>query len=180
MVPVVTVAPGMEMMRPCRGREPAMEQAIRAALKSQYRAAFETVHDAIQRCPEQLWEEPGAMPQFWQIVYHTVFFGHFYMLQKEQDLHPWRKHRRSAPSLEPDGQPAYTKAELLEYLGEVLASIDSTIDSLDLATPDSGFHWYKIPKLDHEILSIRHIMEHAGQLDAILRTHNLDGVDWHT
>jgi hypothetical protein len=97
-----------------------MEQAIRAALKSQYRAAFETVRDAIQQCPDRLWEEPGAMPQFWQIAYHTVFFGHFYMLQKEQDLRPWRKHRRGAPSLKPDGQPAYTKAELLEYLGEVL------------------------------------------------------------
>ncbi len=62
----------------------------------------------------------------------------------------------------------------------MLASVDFTIDSLDLATPDSGFHWYKIPKLDHEILSIRHLMTHAGQLDAILRTHDLGGVDWHT
>lgn len=156
-----------------------MEQAIRAALKSQYRAALETVRDAVQQCPDRLWEEPGAMPQFWQIAYHAVFFGHFYMVQKEQAFRPWHKHRRGAPSLEPDGQPAYTKTELLEYLREVLASIDSTIDSLDLATSDSGFHWYKIPKLDHEILSVRHIMAHAGQLDAILRTQGLTGVDWH-
>jgi hypothetical protein len=157
-----------------------MEQAIRAALKSQYRAAFETVRDAIQRCPDDLWEEPGAMPQFWQIAYHAVFFGHFYMAQKEQAFRPWHRHRRGAPSLEPDGKPAYTKAELLEYLEEVLAAIGSTIDALDLATPDSGFHWYRIPKLDHELLSIRHIMAHAGQLDAILRIHGLGGVDWHT
>ena len=129
--------------------------------------------------PTACGKSPGRCRSSGRSAYHTVFFGHFYMLQKEQDLRPWRKHRRSAPSLKPDGQPAYTKAELLEYLGEVLASIDATIDSLDLATPDSGFHWYRIPKLDHEMLSIRHIMAHAGQMDAILRTQGLAGVDWH-
>ena len=148
-----------------------MDAVIRSALKSQYKAALETVRDAINRCPEDLWEATGPMPQFWQIAYHAVFFAHFYMVQGESAFTPWNKHRRSAPSLEPDGQPAYTKVEVLEYLDLVVGQTDSTIDGLDLATSDSGYYWYPIPKLDHEILNIRHIMEHAGQLDAILRMH---------
>jgi len=156
-----------------------MDQAIRAALKSQYRAALETVRDAIQQCPDPLWEEAGSMPPFWQIAYHAVFYGHFYMRQNQEAFHPWSRHRRSASSLDPDRGPAYTKAELLGYLADVLASVDATVDALDLATAESGFPWYRMPKLDHEILSIRHIMAHAGQLDAILRTHGLAGVEWH-
>jgi len=157
-----------------------MEQAIRSALKTQFRASLETVRDAIQQCPDELWEKPGSMPQFWQIAYHTVFFAHFYMVQKMEDLEPWRKHRDGAPSLEPDSHPAYTKDEVLEYLNQVVEMVDDTLDSINLATKESGFHWYKIPKLDHEILNIRHIMEHAGQMDAILRLNGYEGVDWHS
>jgi hypothetical protein len=156
-----------------------MDQAIRAALKSQYRAALETVRDAIQQCPDDLWEERGALPPFWQIAYHAVFYAHFYMLQEHKGLRPWHKHRRNASALESDGEPAYTKADVLGYLDEVLASMAATLDSLNLATAESGFPWYRMPKLDHEILNIRHIMAHAGQLDAMLRQRGLAGVDWH-
>jgi hypothetical protein len=58
----------------------------------------------------------------------------------------------------------YTKIELIEYLELVDARIDSQVDLIDLTSQESGFHWYKMPKLDHQIVNIRHIQEHAGQL----------------
>ena len=57
--------------------------------------------------------------------------------------------------------------------------VDPQIDKIDLSALESGFNWYTIPKLDHVILNIRHIQEHAGQLrDRLLEV----GIDqrWHT
>ena len=44
------------------------------------------------------------------------------------------------------------------------AMVNSQLDKIDLSSPESGIPWYKIPKLDHIILNLRHIQEHAGQL----------------
>jgi hypothetical protein len=156
-----------------------MDKAVRSALKSQYRACLDTIRDAVVQCPEDLWTKETKMPPFWQIAYHAVFFTHFYMIQGESDLRPWPKHRREACSLQPGIEPAYTREEVLEAIDFVVALIEPTIDSLDLETSDCGFPWYKLPKMDHEMLNLRHTMEHAGQLDALLRLNGQEGVDWH-
>lgn len=56
-----------------------------------------------------------------------------------------------------------------------MALVDTTVDSLDLDTADSGYHWYpNITKLEHEILSIRHIQGHVGQLSERLFEANIE------
>jgi len=90
------------------------------------------------------------------------------MCQTEAAFKPWRKHSDAAWELwAEDAVPVdpFTKEEVLEYIDEVRGLIDSTVDALDLDTSDSGFPWYpNITKLEHELLSIRHIQGHVGQL----------------
>ncbi len=141
---------------------------IRDALKGQYHAAYRMLDECVEVCPDELWTA-GEFPRFfWKIAYHAAFFGQLYMGQTEADFKPWSKHNpagwelwaEDAVEMEP-----YTKEEIREYITYVRSLVDETIDGLDLDTSDSGFHWYKnITKLEHEILSIRHVQGHVGQL----------------
>jgi hypothetical protein len=49
---------------------------IRSALKFQYHAALKTLREAIEKCPDAMWNDPagGAVP-FWRVAYHALFFG---------------------------------------------------------------------------------------------------------
>ena len=160
---------------------------IRAALAGQYHAALAMLREATERCPDELWpSEDDGMP-FWRIVYHALFYGHLYLVPNEAAFVPWEKHREEHqflgnlpwPPHDPPkiGEP-YTKAEMLEYAAILDARIDSTLDEVDLGADDCGFWWYEIPKLDHEILCVRHLQHHVGQLADRLRRRAGIGVRW--
>jgi hypothetical protein len=140
----------------------------RDALKGQYHAAYRMLRECVELCPAELWQADDYPRHFWKIAYHAAFFGHLYLVQKEADFKPWSKHRDKAEELwEEDAVPMdpYSKEEVMAYIDEVREMINPIFDSLDLDTSDSGFHWYpNITKLEHEILSIRHIQGHVGQL----------------
>ncbi len=140
---------------------------LKLALKGQCHAALHMLKGAIEECPDDQWV--GGVPprSFWRLAYHTLYFAHFYLEIRSEEFVPWEHHRNEAESDEEreklDATP-YTQAELLTYWELVDARVDAQIDKTDLNSPESGFSWYKIPKLDHVLLNIRHIQEHAGGL----------------
>ena len=105
----------------------------------------------------------------------------------EASFTPWEHHREEYPHLgnlpwpphDPPniGEP-YTREDLLAYADVVDGLIDPTLAEVDLGASECGFWWYEMPKLDHELLSIRHVQHHAGQLADRLRTAAGLGVDW--
>ncbi|OFX13476.1 MAG: hypothetical protein A2V59_04800 [Armatimonadetes bacterium RBG_19FT_COMBO_69_19] len=56
--------------------------------------------------------------------------------------------------------------------------VDDAVDALDLNDPQSGFSWYKVPKVEHQIVNIRHIQYHQAQLADRLRAATGAGVNW--
>jgi hypothetical protein len=53
---------------------------IRSALKSQYHAALGTLREAIEKCPDSMWDDAAdRYPAFWRVAYHTLFYAHFYL-----------------------------------------------------------------------------------------------------
>ena len=56
------------------------------------------------------------------------------------------------------GEP-YTKGEILTYWAICDEMVDDAIDALDLLSPESGFSWYPLPKLEHQLIAIRHIQQ---------------------
>ncbi len=140
---------------------------VRSALKSQYHGALVMLRSALETCPDARWESGIPPRQFWRLAYHTLFYAHLYLELNEQDFQPWSEHRDEVESDQQrekiDAVP-YSKIELLEYWELVDQRVDSQIDRMDLTSPDCGIPWYKMPKLDHQIMNIRHIQEHAGQL----------------
>lgn len=156
-----------------------MDDAIRSALKTQYHAAFAMLLDRVSACPEELWTGGEFPRSFWRIAYHAAFYGELYLQNKFDDFKPWEKHRENAPSLFEDAEDMapYDREEVLQYATDVKSRIDGLIESAELARDDSGFYWYDMPKLDHLVLGLRHVMEHVGQLGERLITAGID-IEW--
>lgn len=162
---------------------------VKLVLKNQYHAALKTLKLAIEHCPPELWTGGDAPPDppdplpFWRVAYHTLFFTHFYLQPSREALRPWKHHRWGcenfdSPTAAKDVFEPYTKEQVLEYWGEVDARVDADIDSMDLAAATSGFPWYKMSKLEHQVANIRHIQHHAAILSARLRRGGAPEVEW--
>jgi hypothetical protein len=160
---------------------------IRVALKSQYHASLAMLRQVIGSCPDDLWTSEGFENRTWHVAYHALFYGHLYLMPDEESFTPWEKHREEHQYLgrlpwPPNDQPnlgePYSKGEMIEYCDYLDGLVDPTLDEVDLAAETCGFWWYELPKLDHEILSVRHIQHHAGQLAERLRSHAGVGIDW--
>lgn len=164
--------------------------ALATVLKSQYHAALAMLRDAIERCPEDLWLDSRPTNAFWQIAYHALFFTHLYVGQDAESFRPWAEHQRDTQNEDGIGgtpDPAstlpripqpYSKEQTLRYWHICDEMIDGAVDALDLRRRDSGFSWYRMSKLEHQIVNIRHIQHHTAQLSDRLRAAQNAGVKW--
>jgi len=118
-----------------------------------------------------------------------VYFTHLYLGQGEDSFAPWPGRGDDFPGmwqkpwdLEPYELPedaaVYARAQMLEYVAFLDQLIAPTVDALDLDTLESGFRWYRnISKLSHQLMSVRHLQGHVGQLSELLMAHGID-IDW--
>ncbi|HVL39980.1 MAG TPA: DinB family protein [Fimbriimonadaceae bacterium] len=172
---------------------------VRTALKEQYHAGLAMLAQCIEKCPDELWTSSngpdGPVRAFWRIAWHALYFTDNYLAQDveafEASAKAWPASisaklglhtGRRAVDVEPYELPLeadpVTRAELREYLTYVDGVIDSTVDGLDLAREDSGFPWYpNTSKLSHQLLNLRHIQGHVGQLSELLMARGID-IDW--
>lgn len=155
---------------------------IRSALKFQYHAALKALREAIEKCPDAMWNDPDdrAVP-FWRVGYHTLFFTHFYLQQDRRDFRPWARAHAEAHWESLDGpkvSEGFTRADLLEYWQVCDGMIDAGVDALDLSAPQCGFPWYKMGTLEHQLVNLRHIQHHAAILSARLRTQAGISINW--
>ena len=161
---------------------------IQSALKSQYHAALKTLREAIEKSPEAMWNDPADGPApFWRVAYHTLFFTHLYLQPHVEAFTPWARARDEAHLMggvpwdnyrAPKPCDPYTLADLVEYWHVCDAMIDAGVDALDLTAPQCGFPWYQMPKLEHQIVNIRHIQHHAAILSTRLRRSANLGIEW--
>jgi hypothetical protein len=160
---------------------------VRSALKSQYHAALKTLREVIEKCPDAMWDDPAdGAARFWRVGYHTLFFCHFYLQQRQEDFTPWARHREEAQFIAivpreerpPHACEPFTRGDLLEYLHDCDGMVDACVDALDLSAPQCGFPWYKMPTLEHQIVNIRHIQHHAAALSSRLRRSAGIAIQW--
>jgi len=168
----------------------ASAAAIRAALKNQYHAALAMLRQAVELTPAELWEGGPHVNKVWQLAYHTLFFTHLYLQTEEAAFRPWEQH--VADVQVPDGIPGppdpesdlpliadpYTREQVLEYWRFCDAMVDDAVDAMDVLSPESGFWWYPISKLEHQLVNLRHIQHGAAQIADRVRTAADLGVDW--
>ena len=163
---------------------------LRAALKRQYHASLAMLRETIERCPDEVWVSEEHVNSFWQIAYHTLYFAHMYLGPNEATFRPWAGHQSAVQHPDgiagpPDPTSAlpliprpYTRLEVLAYWRVCDQMVDDAVDALDLHSQQSGFSWYHVPKLEHQIINIRHIEHHMAQLADRLRFSSGIGIRW--
>ena len=161
---------------------------IRSALKSQYHAALGTLREAIEKCPDSMWNDPAdRSPAFWRVAYHTLFYAHFYSQQSQEAFTPWARHREEANFLggnpydnDPPPKPCepFTRDDLLEYWRVCDGAIDDAVDKLISRPLNAAFPGTRCPNSSTSTFNIRHIQHHAAVLSN--RLWRADGrlVDW--
>jgi len=78
----------------------------------------------------------------------------------------------------PEGAMPLTRQDMQDYIAYVRSLIDTTLDSLELENRETGFSWYpNMSKLSHELMNLRHIQGHVGQLSELLMARGID-TDW--
>lgn len=178
---------------------------IKAALKEQYHASIAMLVDCVKKCPDDLWTTPSTkepyddapdrhcIRNFWRIAFHGIYFTHLYMLQSVESFGPpeglamgrrtdwaglWDKSWDLDPFELPEDSAAPSVQEMLDYIAFVDARVDPVVEGLDLDSQESGVPWYKnFPKMNHELLTLRHLQGHVGQLSELLMARGIDS-DW--
>jgi hypothetical protein len=155
-------------------------QELRSALVKQYLASLEMLREVVTVCPEELWVSGVHPRNYWRIVYHALYYTHLYLAPDEKSFVPWENHRDEARILwdKPKVETPYSPSELLEYLDLIVKHVPGAVEALDLNKKSSGFAWYpNMGKLDHQLVNLRHLQGHVGQLSDRLMAIGIE-TDW--
>jgi hypothetical protein len=151
------------------------------ALRGQFGAAVETLQRAIEACPETLWGQRDAKPEYWRVAYHTLFFLDLYMRDSPEGFAPPPPFTLDEGDPDaPDPPQPYSKRDLQQYLRRLRVQARESIDSLsdDRAAERCGFHWVEGSVLELYLYNLRHVQHHAAQLNLLLRQNVGSAPKW--
>lgn len=149
-----------------------MDGIWRAILWQQFGAAIDMLENALLACPEELWSDRSRRPEFWYVVYHTLFFLDLYLSGSVEGFTP------PAPftldELDPAGllpERPYTKDELHSYLEHGRKKCQVMTEALtdEKARQRCAFEWVDVNEAELLLYNMRHVQHHAAQLNLILR-----------
>jgi hypothetical protein len=159
----------------------AQDSAWNAGLWHQFGAAIDMLENALIACPDRLWNDRSRRPEFWYLVYHTLFWLDLYLSGSVEGFAP------PAPftldELDPAGrlpERPYTKDELLGYLRHGRQKCRATIEALtdEKARQRCRFRWGDVTFWELLLYGLRHVQHHAGQLNLLLRQAVDRAPDW--
>jgi hypothetical protein len=149
-----------------------VDMTWKAILWRQFGAAIDMLENGLVACPDQFWSDRSRRPEFWYVVYHTLFFLDLYLSGAVEGFSP------PAPftldELDPRGvlpERVYTKDELQSYLEHGRRKCRAEIDSLtdERARERCVFPWGEMSYAELMLDNMRHVQHHAAQLNLILR-----------
>jgi hypothetical protein len=161
-----------------------MDTLLKAIIWQQFGASIDMLDDAISLCSDQLWtavlwKDPDdvAYGQFWFVAYHTLFWLDLYLTGSSDGFTPPAPFIRGALPEKP-----YTKDQVRAYLDQCRRNCQSTIEALtdEKAHQRCKFDWVEASFLELQLYNMRHVQEHAAQLNLLLGQHDVPGVDWVT
>src|SRR5574341_286686 len=156
-----------------------MDTTLKASIWQQFGAAIDMLEDALLACPDELWGESlesdrsqrPEYSEFWYVVYHTLFWLDLYLTGSVDGFAP------PAPfnldELDPAGllpERRYSKDELRAYLDHGREKCRATIEALtdEKARQRCRFTWGEVGFVELLLYNMRHVQEHAAQLNLIL------------
>ncbi len=173
-----------------------MDSLWRTMLWRQFGAAIDMLDNAVVACPDALWVQPvwhdpsvpSQRTEFWYVTYHALFWLDLYLFGSEEGFAP------PAPFIlvEQDdaagplpSQP-FSRDELRAYLASLRQQCRAIIETMtdERARQPVNFPWIgdggDVSYAELQLYSMRHIQEHAAQLNLVLGEHGVQGdqIDW--
>jgi len=150
---------------------------VPAILISQYQASLEMLKQTILQCPESIWNAASDKNRFWQVAYHALYFTHEYLADSEDAFIPWAKHREVYDFDQSQTFEPYDKESILEYLSFCQQQVADRVPRLSLEALEAHGD-RSMTVLELQIYSIRHIMQHAGEMMERLGSRTGAEIDW--
>lgn len=144
------------------------------SLIAQYLAALEMLRQAIIVCPAAVWDDPNDRNRFWHVAYHALFFTYEYVGEPGEAVTPWDGHRAGYEDFDPTPAEPYDKDTLLAYLDICRQRVIERVPVLNMGWgADDEYTGFEL-----QIYSIRHLMQHVGELLERLAARGGAEVDW--
>ncbi len=159
-----------------------MDSALKTMVWQQFGAAIDMFDDAITACPDRLWAavlwddaDDPRYGQFWYVAYHTLSWLDLYLTGDYQSFVPPAPFVRGQLPEKP-----YTKAEIRGYLLQCRRKCQSVIEGLtdEKANRICTFDWMAPTFLELQLYCMRHVQEHAAQMNLLLGQNGVTGMDW--
>ena len=147
----------------------------------QFGASIDMLENALVVCPDELWGRRTQRPEFWYVVYHTLFFLDLYLSGSVEGFAP------PAPftldEMDPRGllpERVYTKEEMQGYLDHGRQKCRATFEALtdEKARERCVFAWGEMSFAELLLDNMRHVQHHAAQLNLILRQTTDSAPGW--
>ena len=149
------------------------------AVWGQFGAAIDSLERAIDACPEDLWGDRSRFPEYWYVVYHTLFFLDYYSSESDQGYAP------PAPftlgELDPSGvlpDRVYSKDEMRRFLEHGREKVRARIEAMTDEKAASRCAFREASELELLLYSMRHVQHHMAQLNLILRQVTDSAPEW--
>ena len=159
-----------------------MDTTLKTGVWQQFGAAIDMLDNAITICPDRLWSavlwedtDDPRYGQFWFIAYHTLFWLDLYLTGSSEGFKPPPPFiRGSLP------ETLYTKDQICAYLTQCRQKCQAVIEGLtdEKAYQVCTFKWMTPTFLELQLYSMRHVQEHAAQLNLLLGQNGLTASDW--
>jgi hypothetical protein len=168
-----------------------MDTTLKTSVWQQFGASIDMLDNAMNACPDHLWlaslwDNPSERPefsQFWYLAYHTLFWLDLYLSGAVEGFAP------PAPftldELDPAGllpERPYTKDELQAYLDYGRKKCQAAVEALtdESARRRCRFRWGELSFVELLLYNMRHVQEHAAQLNLLLGQKAIPVNSWVT
>ena len=159
-------------------------------IRRQFVASIEMLRNAIQSCPDNLWDDRKEGTPAWHIAYHTLFFCDLYLSENEKSFQAPKFHVDKYHFLPGDYKEfggvvttpdqSISKQLLLGYADHCIKKCNEVFQSLteEVARRRCGFWWYELNVGEFLLNNLRHVQHHTAQVMLILRRHADIGIEW--
>ena len=145
---------------------------------NQFGAAIDMLDNALQACPDELWQEPLYHEQgvdlefaeFWYVAFHALFWLDFYLSETAVGFAPPAPFTLSEFEAGLLPERVYTKDELQDYLRYGRNKCQIKLESLTnwMEPQRVRADWPKMSVAELFLYNLRHVQEHAAQLSLFL------------
>jgi hypothetical protein len=151
-----------------------------AALKGQMLAALSTLHQCIETCPREEWDQSHGDAPFSQVVFHTLFYIDYYLSIDEDEFKAQPFHAENKAMFRDyeemeykKAENLYTKDEIDRYFAFCHEKIEKLFNNALAVKADVEQQCQDMSAVELIIYVTRHIQHHAAQLG--LRVQQITG-----